>query len=156
MGGHWNRGLDLLAGGWQLNTVVRAETGTPVSIVTPQFGNNYSPRANANGPIQLTHSITGQYFNTSNITAAPLGTEGNIGRNSVFGPGFASGDVSLFKTLHLTDRFSSEFRAEAFNITNTPQFQNPDGYTTDANFGSVTATRQYSSRQLQMAIRFLF
>jgi hypothetical protein len=156
IGSHWNRGLDLLAGGWQLNTVVQAETGTPFSIVTPQYGNNYSPRANVNGPIQLTHSVTGFYFNTANITPAPLGMEGNIGRNAVFGPGFAEGDVSMFKTLHLTDRFSSELRAEAFNITNTPQFQNPDAYTTDANFGHITATRQYTNRQLQMAVRFLF
>ncbi len=156
IGSNWNRGLELVAGGWQLNTIVQAETGTPVSIVTPQYGSNYSPRANATAPIQLTHSITGLYFNTANITAAPLGTEGNIGRNSVFGPGFAEGDVSLFKTLHLTERFSSELRAEAFNVTNTPQFQNPDSYTTDANFGHVTATRQYTSRQLQMAVRLLF
>jgi hypothetical protein len=155
-GSHWNRGIDLVAGGWQLNTVVQAETGTPVSIVTPQYGFNYSPRANAAGPIQLTHSISGLYFNTSNITAAPLGTEGNIGRNSVFGPGFAEGDVSLFKTLHLTERFSSELRAEVFNVTNTPQFTNPDSYTTDGNFGRVTATRQYTNRQMQMAVRILF
>ncbi len=155
-GGSWNRGLELVAGGWQLNTVVQAETGTPITIETPQYGNNYSPRANATGPIQLTHSISGLWFNTSNISAAPLGTEGNIGRNSVFGPGIAEGDVSLFKTLHLTDRFSSELRAEAFNITNTPQFQNPDSYTSDGDFGHVTATRQYTSRQLQMAVRFLF
>jgi hypothetical protein len=155
-GSNWSRGLELVAGGWQLNTVVQAETGTPVSIVTPQYGTNYSPRATANGPIRLTHSITGLYFDTSNITATPLGKEGNIGRNAVFGPGFAEGDVSLFKTLHLTDRFSSELRAEVFNVTNTPQFQNPDSYTTDGNFGHITATRQYTNRQMQMAVRILF
>jgi hypothetical protein len=155
-GNSWGRGLDLVAGGWQLNAIVQAETGTPVSIVTPQYGQNYSPRATATGPIQLPHSISGQWFNTANITATPLGSQGNIGRNSVYGPGFAQGDVSMFKTLHFTDRFSSELRAEAFNVTNTPQFQNPDSYTTDGNFGHITATRQYSERQLQMAIRLLF
>ena len=155
-GSHWSRPLELLAGGWQLNAIVQAETGTPVSIVTPQYGGSYSPRATASGPIQLTHSISGLWFDTSNITATPLGSEGNIGRNSVFGPGFAQGDVSLFKTLHFTDRFSTELRAESFNVTNTPQFQNPDAYTTDGNFGHITATRQYSERQMQMAIRLLF
>ena len=155
-GNNWGRGLDLAAGGWQLNTIVQAQTGTPVSIVTPQFGTNYSPRATASGPILLPHSISGQWFDTSGITATPLGSQGNIARNAVFGPGIATGDVSIFKTLHFTERFATELRAEAFNITNTPQFQNPDSYTSDGNFGHVTATRQYSSRQLQMAIRLLF
>ncbi len=155
-GNNWGRAMELIGGGWQLNAIVQAETGTPVSIVTPQYGQNYSPRATAAGPIMLTHSVSGLWFDTSNITATPLGSEGNIGRNSIYGPGFAQGDVSLFKTLHFTDRFSTELRAESFNITNTPQFQNPDAYTTDGNFGHITATRQYSERQLQMAIRLLF
>jgi Carboxypeptidase regulatory-like domain len=155
-GSHWNRGLELAAGGWQLNTIVQAQTGTPVSIVTPQYGTNYSPRATTSGPILLPRSISGQWFDTSTIRATPLGSQGNIGRNSVFGPGTAHGDVSIFKTLHFTERFATELRAEAFNITNTAQFQNPDSYTTDGNFGHITATRQYSSRQLQMAIRLLF
>ena len=155
-GSHWNRGLELAAGGWQLNTIVQAQTGTPVTILTPQFGTNYSPRSTATGPIMLPHSISGQWFDTSNIVATPLGSQGNIARNAVFGPGLATGDVSIFKTLHFTERFGTELRAEAFNITNTPQFQNPDSYTSDGNFGHITATRQYSSRQLQMAIRLLF
>ncbi len=155
-GSNWSRGMELAAGGWQLNTIVQAQTGTPVTVLTPQFGTNYSPRASTSGPILLPHSISGQWFDTSGIVATPLGSQGNISRNAVFGPGLASGDVSIFKTLHFTERFATELRAEAFNITNTPQFQNPDSYTTDANFGHITATRQYSSRQLQMAIRLLF
>jgi len=155
-GNHWGRGLELAAGGWQLNTIVQAQTGTPVTILTPQFGSNYSPRSTATGPILLPHSISGKWFDTTNIVATPLGSQGNIARNAVFGPGLASGDVSIFKTLHFTERLGTELRAEAFNITNTPQFQNPDSYTSDGNFGHITATRQYSSRQLQMAIRVLF
>jgi hypothetical protein len=155
-GNHWGRGLELAAGGWQLNTIVQAQTGTPVTILTPQFGTNYSPRSTATGPILLPHSISGKWFDTTNIVATPLGSQGNIARNAVFGPGLASGDVSIFKTLHFTERLGTELRAEAFNITNTPQFQNPDSYTSDGNFGHITATRQYSSRQLQMAIRVLF
>jgi len=155
-GNHWSRPMELLAGGWQLNAIVQAQTGTPVTITTPQYGTNYSPRATATGTIVQPRSVSNLWFNTSNITATPLGSEGNIGRNSIYGPGIAQGDVSLFKTLHFTDRFATELRAEGFNITNTPQFQNPDSYTTDGNFGHITATRQYSERQLQMAIRLLF
>jgi hypothetical protein len=97
--------MELAAGGWQLNTIVQAQTGTPVTILTPQFGTNYSPRASTSGPILLPHSISGQWFDTSGIVATPLGSQGNISRNSVFGPGLATGDVSVFKTLHFTERF---------------------------------------------------
>jgi hypothetical protein len=79
-----------------------------------------------------------------------------VQRNSLYGAGLASGDVSLFKTVHFTERFGAELRAEIYNITNTPQFQNPDSFLGDANFSLVSATRLASERQMQMAVRFLF
>lgn len=154
-GANINRGLELALGGWQMNTIVQAQTGSPFSIVYPTYGGSYSIRASANGPILFPRSISGQYF-TGTFVQPPTGSEGNTGRNQFFGPGSASGDVSLFKTLHFTERFSTELRAEVYNVTNTPQFTNPDGNPNDGTFGRVTATREYSERQMQMAIRFLF
>jgi len=154
-GSNLNHGVDLVLGGWQLNTVVQAETGTPFSIVYPTYGGSYSLRANATGPILLPHSITGQYF-TGNFSQPALGSEGNTGRNQFFAPGFAQGDVSLFKTLSVTERLKTELRAEVYNVTNTPQFTGPDTNPQDANFGRITSTRQSSERQMQMAVRFLF
>jgi len=104
----------------------------------------------------LTHSISKGWFDTSTFFQPPAGQEGNVARNSIYGPGYVQGDVSIFKTLTLTQRLKTELRAEAFNITNTPQFTNPDGNPTDGNFGFVTGTRQSSERQLQMAVRILF
>ena len=154
-GSHINRGLDLALGGWQLNTIVTAQTGSPFSIVYPVFGGSYSLRANATGPILQPHSIRGQWF-TGNFSQPAPGTDGNVQRNSLYGPGLASGDVSLFKTLKLTERFSTELRAEVYNVTNTPAFTNPDTNPADANFGRITGTRLASERQMQMAVRFLF
>ncbi len=146
---------DLALGGWQLNTVVQAESGTPFSIVYPQYGGTYSLRANVNGNVGYPHGIKGPWI-TGNFSQPATGTEGNTGRNAFFGPGLAEGDVSLFKTLHLTDRVNTELRAEVFNVTNTPQFTNPDSNPQDGNFGLVLGTRQSSEREMQMAVRFTF
>ncbi len=155
-GNSWNRGLDLVAGGWQLNTIVQAETGTPITVVYPQYGGNFSIRASADRPIAQPHSISGHWFDTTPFYKPPVGTDGNVARNYLHGPGLAEGDVSLFKNIALTERVKAELRAEAFNVTNTPQFTNPDSNPQDGNFGKITGTRQYSERQLQMAVRFTF
>lgn len=163
------RGVDLLIGGWQLNTVVQAGTGTPFSILYPSYGGNFSQRANAVGPILYPHSITEGYIQGTFSAPSSSQLQGNTGRNQFFGPGLASGDVSLFKTLHVTERVGAELRAEVFNVTNTPQFTNPDTNPSDGNpyssgtfnanngsFGRINGIRNFSERQMQMAVRFTF
>jgi hypothetical protein len=159
-GSSWGRGMDAALGGWQLNTIVQAGTGTPFNVLYPQYGGNYSVRASTTGVVKLTHSIRDKWFDGT-FFQPPAGQEGNVGRNAMYGPGYVQGDVSLFKTVSWTDRFKTELRAEAFNVTNTPQFTNPTsgvGYAnpTDSNFGKIIGTRQASERQLQMAVRLLF
>ena len=166
------RALDLALGGWQLNTVVQAETGTPFSIDFPAYGGIYSQRANAVSYITTPHSIRGGFFQGTFSAPTANQIQGNTGRNAFYAPGLAQGDVSLFKTLHLTERVGAELRAEVFNVTNTPQFTGPDTnpndglhntttntYTADGttgSFGRVNGTRQFSERQMQMAVRFTF
>ncbi len=164
--------LDLAVGGWQLNTVVQAETGTPFSIDFPAYGGIYSQRANAVSVITKPHGIRGAFFQGTFSAPGANQIQGNTGRNAFFAPGLAEGDVSLFKTLHLTERVGAELRAEVFNVTNTPQFTGPDTnpndgfhdttantYTADGStgsFGRVNGTREFSERQMQMAVRFTF
>ena len=155
-GSNWNRTIDTVLGGWQLNTIVQAEGGTPFSVTYPQYGGNVSIRASYNGSVKLPHSISGYWFDPTGFYKPALGADGNLGRNGIYGPGLATGDVSVFKNLSLTERVKAELRAEAFNITNTPQFTNPDSNVGDGNFGQISSTRQYSERQLQMAVRFTF
>jgi hypothetical protein len=52
---------------------------------------------------------------------------GSTGRNTMRGPGFQSADLALFKDFRMTERFVAQFKAEAFNFTNTPRFGNPNG-----------------------------
>lgn len=166
------RALDLLIGGLQLNTVVQAETGTPFSIDFPAYGGIYSQRANAASHVVTPHSIQGGFFLGAFTAPTATQIQGNTGRNAFYGPGLAQGDVSLFKTLHLTERVGMELRAEVFNVTNTPQFTAPDTnpndgahnmstgtYTADGatgSFGRVNGTRNFSERQMQMAVRLKF
>lgn len=157
--GNINRGLDAVLGGWQLNAIVQAQTGSPFSVTFPVYGGGTSIRADRanNGAPTYLRSIQGYYLNPAAFsTVQPVGRQGNSGRNQFFGPGIAQGDVSLFKTVPVTERLKTELRAEVFNVTNTPQFTNPDGTITDGNFGKVTGTRLASERQMQMAIRFVF
>jgi len=137
------------------------------------FGGGTSIRADLanNGAPIYQKQIAGFYLNPAAFSSVqPVGRQGNSSRNQFFGPGTAQGDVSMFKTLGITERFKTELRAEVFNVTNTPQFQSPDASLADAtaaggsfsnassagNFGRITATRLASERQMQMAIRFLF
>ncbi len=168
LGNNWGRGFELAAGGWQLNTIVQAETGTPFSILNNVYGGSFSPRPNAASPTLITHSVAGSYF-TGSFTLPAAGQVGNVARNAFYGPGIAQGDVSVFKTLKFTERFGTELRGEIFNVTNTPQFQGPDTNLSDAvntngtysvtpgsTFGRITGTRLASERQIQLAVRFLF
>jgi hypothetical protein len=157
---HVNHVVDAVLGGFQLNTVVQAETGNPFSVYNPTYGGVFTQRLDANGPVIVTHAIaspgTARYITGNFSVPTAIELQGNTGRNAFFGPGIAEGDVSLFKNVALTERYKMELRAEVFNVTNTPQFTNPDGNIQDGNFGQVTATRQASERQMQMAVRFTF
>lgn len=105
--------------------------------------------------LQYPHGVHGPFI-SGTFAPPPPGLEGNTGRNAFYGPGLAEGDVSLSKNVHLTERVNTELRAEVFNVTNTPQFVNPDSNPNDGNFGLITGTRQASERQMQMAVRFTF
>lgn len=81
---------------------------------------------------------------------------GTLGRNVLVGPGTRQLDFSVFKNFPLTERIKTQFRTEVFNLNNTPQFGQPNGDITSANFGRIQSTRFASERQIQFALRFSF
>jgi hypothetical protein len=99
----------------------------------------------------------------SGTIASPIYHFGNFGRNSIIGPGFNNLDFSLIKRTKITERFSHEFRLEAFDVLNHPNFGQPGrtaqvGSTT---FGIISSTRfptgdSGSARQLQVAMKLIF
>jgi hypothetical protein len=82
---------------------------------------------------------TARYFDTSSFSTAAQFALGNSSRNPVRGPGYRTADVMLGKTFTLTERFRMEFRAEAFNVTNTPPLGNPNGNFGTTAFGTITS-----------------
>jgi hypothetical protein len=86
----------------------------------------------------------------------PLGQKPSQG---AYGPAFHRGDVSVQKFFFLTEKTNLEFRAEAFNLTNTPNFGPPGTLTpTSSSFASITTTRDNPSdaRELQFALKLNF
>lgn len=135
---------DFLAGGWQLAGIVRMQSGSPVAVTQATNLNAFAgfgiqrPNRIADPSLDSDQRTTARYFNTAAFTQAPQFTIGNASRNPVTGPGYRTADVMAGKTFTITERFQTEFRAEAFNVTNTPPLGNPNGSFGNAAFGSVT------------------
>lgn len=155
--------VNLIIGGWQINIIGRIATGTPIDLSVG--GTSTADRPNLAAPITYPKSISGTWFNTSAFAAPDKVTAngqtvftalGSLGRDQVYGPGQRAADFSLQKNIPFTERYVLELHGDAFNITNTPQFTNPDGGLTDTNYGKVTGIELDSQREIQLAARFTF
>jgi hypothetical protein len=159
-----NYPMNLLIGGWQINVIGRLATGTPLDLSVS--GAVDADRPDLVGNIIYPKSINnGTWFNTAAFTPVPtvvangqtvFARLGTLRRNQIYGPGSRAADVSLQKNIQFTERYILELHGDAFNITNTPQFTNPDAGLHDASFGKITGTQLDSQRELQLAARFTF
>ena len=107
------------------------------------------------------------YIRTQCFTApTPLTLRGNLGRNTIIGPGLVNLDFSVFKNNYIkriSDRFNAQFRAEFFNVLNhtnfSPPLDNRNVFDSNgarvANAGLITST-QTPSRQIQFAVKFIW
>jgi len=165
-----------LAGGWLLSGIGTFHSGLPFSI------ENGFDRANTMGtfsppetsdrpdlrPGFSSNPVLGnpnQWFNPAAFVLQAAGAFGNLGRNTVIGPGLANLDLGFLKTIQTGERFHVQFRFEVFNIFNHPNFAVPD-FTNRQVFldasgavnpqaGAITQTVT-SSRQLQFALKLEF
>jgi hypothetical protein len=103
----------------------------------------------------------GTWFDTTAF-GRPTGVRfGNVGRNTMRGPGVVNTDLSLFRTFKPVERLQVQFRAESFNLSNTPHFANPNSNANSSAFGRVTATQSAAdaigrSRELRFGLRLAF
>ena len=110
----------------------------------------------------LAHKTLSELFNTAAFAPQPIGTIGNTQRNSLTGPHFRHVDASIFKDFPVTERVNLQFRVEAFNISNTPNFfiaNNNSGNQSFGNsaFGSISATDpNYTPREIQFVLKVQF
>jgi carboxypeptidase family protein/TonB-dependent receptor-like protein len=155
-----------ILGGWQVNGVFSAYSGRPFNLTAS--GSSLNMPGNAQTPDQIKDNVEilgnvgddGPYFDTSAFARITDVRFGNVGRNSMRGPGFANLDMSLFRTFKVTQAVDLQFRAEAFNVTNTPHFSNPNGNVNSSNFGRILSTDSNwaagASRQFRFGLRLSF
>jgi hypothetical protein len=164
-------------GGWQIGGVFEASTGVPF---TPGFGGDTlgvkSTDPNIDVPNLIADPGCGSLVNPGNPVSYiktqcfavpnPITLRGNLGRNTLIGPGLVNFDFSLFKNNYIkriSDRFNAQFRAEFFNILNHPNFAPPldnrnifdSTGNRVANAGLITST-QTPSRQIQFAVKLIW
>jgi hypothetical protein len=151
---------DLLAGGWQLAGIVRAQSGSPIAVTQATNLNAFAgfgiQRPNRIGDPELPSEerTAGRWFNTAAFSQAPQFTLGSSSRNPVTGPGYKTIDVMAGKTFAMNERVRVEFRAEAFNLSNTPPLGNPNGsFGADA-FGTITSALDPRVFELVLKVHF--
>ena len=149
-----SRAGDLIAGGWQLTGLVSVVSGTPFTVLA-NGGTLNTPgteqTANITGSLNVLHHIGPgqQWFDPKSFsqpagcTSTPCGNPGlgNTGRNQFRGPGYLQDNFSLTKRFTLWREAALTTRIDAFQLSNTPQFNSPNvGSITAGNFGQVTST----------------
>jgi hypothetical protein len=158
-----------LLGNWQVNGVLSLVSGRPFTVTASdtslnspgnsQTADQVKSKVEKLGGIGTTvPGVPDQpYFDKTafaNVTAVRYGT---TGRNILRGPGLENLDLSLFRVFSLTERFKIEFRAESFNFTNTPHFNNPNSSVTASNFMVITSTNaNFPERQFRFGARLTF
>ena len=98
---------------------------------------------------------TNRWFNTAAFATPAAFTFGNVGRNTVYGPGMQSMDLALVRTFVVTERLRFEMRGEAFNALNHSNYGTPNRFVNTAQFGTITEAAT-PGRQLQLAARLSF
>jgi carboxypeptidase family protein len=124
-----------LGSGWQFNTIMTAQSGRPLPIVSSNDTSgvyNYHQRPNVNpgvNPIVSNWESSPDgigYLNPLAFIQPAYGTFGNLGRNAIYGPRFWDLDFAVTKDTKLTEHMILQLRAEAFNIFNHPNFALPN------------------------------
>jgi hypothetical protein len=141
-----------ILGGWQLNGLFAAYQGRPYTLTAS--GVSLNMPGNQQTPDQIKDDVEefghvgddGTFFDTSAFARVTEVRFGNVGRNTMRGPGVVNLDLSLFRTFKLAETINLQFRAEAFNVSNTPHFGNPNGNVNSSNFGRVLSTQSGTGR----------
>jgi len=146
-------------GGWQLNAIQTIESGTPIALAATVAGGGNRPNVVPGAQAKLENPTIDRWFNTEAFSN-PLGyTYGNVSRTlpNVHTDSLYNIDVSLFKNFAIRENVKLQFRAEAFNFTNTPTFGEPGRGINTATFGIVTAQAfNPKPREVQLALRLTF
>jgi Carboxypeptidase regulatory-like domain len=151
--------------GWRVAEIFTAQSGAPFTInLSSAAGQNVSPtglvsgnnleRPNLVGNPNIGPETPAEWFNTAAFALPAQGTFGTAGRNVVSGPGLIDLDLSLQKEAILHERLKLQFRLDAYNSLNHPNFNLPGRIFGAANFGVIGSAAD--PRELQWAVKLLF
>jgi len=173
-GKRWARSgpASMIAGGWQLNGVFSALSGTPFTVTSSGTSLNAPGNTQTADQVLPAVQILGgvgrgnSYFDPNAFAPVTAVRFGNSGRNTLRGPGLANIDASLFRNVTFAGR-TLQFRAEVFNLTNRPAFNNPganasaptraaDGTILNLNGYTEITSAEATERQVRFALRFTF
>lgn len=168
-GANMNPMLDAVLGGWELNTINTAHTGTPISVYyTPSTANQISglsndyrgqpflrPNVSGSSADQSKSQMINTYFAGYTFAVPPANAPfGNLGRNAFRVPGLEQWDFSANKNFHIRELATIQFRSEFFNVTNHTNFGIPTANLSSSSFGQIRST--YPARQIQFALKVMF
>jgi hypothetical protein len=162
-----------LLGGWQMNGIFSSYSGTPFNVTSA------GTSLNAPGNSQVADQVKGEvsilggagpgqaFFDPLAYAPVTAVRFGNSGLNSLRGPGVVNLDLGLFREFSATERVKIQFRAESFNASNTPHFNNPGANVSNLQrnpdgsvaalrgFGEITSA-QDDERQFRFGLRISF
>jgi hypothetical protein len=162
-GRQWNRPLDLLLGGWQINGITTQQTGFPLSPTTQDTsqsgGTTLRPNLTGTNPV-VSGSVKSRltnYLNSAAFSQPAAFTFGNAPRtlSNVRAQGTHNIDFSVFKNFKATESIQLQFRAEAFNVLNQVVFGSPNTVLSSGQFGVIT-TQNNNPRDIQLALKAIF
>ncbi len=136
-GQRWASGggpVSYIAGGWQVNSIMSFVSGTPFHVTAAGTTIDMPGSTQTADLIVTEVKKTGgvgrgqSYFDPLAFATPPAGRFGNLGYNSLRGPGIVNWDFGVFRQFQVTERWKVEFRMESFNFSNTPKFPNPGNF----------------------------
>jgi Carboxypeptidase regulatory-like domain/TonB dependent receptor/TonB-dependent Receptor Plug Domain len=152
-GGEISKALDFVIGGWQINSIFRAQSGNPFDV------RKDGKLVNLTGEPYANNSNNTPYLNRASFSPAATGI-GNLERNSLRSPSTYQVNFGISKDFRFTETVKLQFRTEAFNLLNTIQWSNPNTDLNNTNvldgFGTIRGTAPFSNRQVQFGLRLAF
>jgi hypothetical protein len=155
--------LNVIAGDWNLGGILTLQSGMPGNLNIGGFDNASTGSGGYDRPNwtgispYMDNPTPSRYFNPAAFVTAPAGQFGNVGRNSITGPGIIGFDSEIHKTFKMPYRESHvvQFRFEAFNVLNHPNWGMPSLNIRSGAFGVVTTTST-PMRQIQLGLKYSF
>jgi hypothetical protein len=147
---------------WQINGIFSVYSGSPFTVSAAAASLNAPANTQTADQVKPDVAKLGgigsgnPWFDTTAFQSVTAVRFGNTGRNILRGPGVVEVNAGLFRNIPWSERFTLQFRAEAFNLSNTPHFDNPAAnVSTATSFGTITSAQQ-DQRTVRFSLRLAF